>query len=518
MKIKEKMNNSGNIDIKPIQAGITEMDYHINPKLKRDMEGIIATLQEIENFGTKMGNRNYIFTGPPGTGKSLGALYLASTLGFPVYDGKMVMNAQNISSMFMQLREQAKSNKIILLINEIDKFSSRDDVVDPNQQQTLNQLLDEMDGIDSNNGIFVFGTTNRPNSIDSSLRRPERFSKELEFMPPDRDGRLAILKIHAYGKGGHKFQGTDEDLDHAADVTFGYTGADLVGLLNEAFTNAILDDRTLVEQKDFEYALKVTKPSALRDMPFREPKIKFEDMGGYTGHKELLRRVVANSNGSMLLFYGPKGTGKTRFGEAIAGEYGFNYIVVSGSEPEDKFVGETGKAIDKYLDRAKQLAPCVLLFDEIDSLVEKKGIRSHKSSWSGLLQSRLSQPIEGVYVLGTVNRPDMLNGTFRDRFVHKLYFGMPSAAEQEDIWNIYLPEEMDAKALVSVNDKLSCRDIERTHKMIIDYGIKPEVEVYKHLIESIKQEKDVDYNTLRDLIGDSVRDYTRIKEFIGENK
>ena len=112
----------------------------------------------------------------------------------------------------------------------------------------------------------------------------------------------------------------------------------------------------------------------------------------------------------------------------------------------------------------------------------------------------------------------MLNGTFRDRFVHKLYFGMPSAAEQEDIWNIYLPEEMDAKALVSVNDKLSCRDIERTHKMIIDYGIKPEAEVYKHLIESIKQEKDVDYNTLRDLIGDSVRDYTRIKEFIGENK
>ena len=505
--------------IKPRKPKVTKDSFFMHPKLRRDYEGIIATLRNIEAFGKEMGHRHHIFSGPPGTGKTLGVDYIATEVGFPVYDGKLIINPQAVTQVFEQLREQAQSQPSILVINEIDKFSSRDAIIDPMQQQTLNQLLDEMDGAESNHNLFIFGTTNRSNNIDPALRRAKRFSKEVEHMPPDREGRLAILKMHADRRGGHKFEVRESDLENAADVTFGYTGADLVGLLNEAFTNSILDNgRTKINQCDFEYALTRTKPSAIKDMPFREPKVRFDDLGGYRDHKDVLRRIIQNSDGSIVLFYGPKGTGKTEFAEALAGEYKYNFIVVSGSEPEDKFVGETGKTIDKYLERAKQLAPCVLLFDEIDALVEHKGFESHKSSWSGLLQARLSKPIPGVYVIGTINRPDRLKGTFIDRFIHKLYFGMPNPEDQETIWKRYLPDSIDARVLVEINGNLSCRDISRAQRTVVDYGIIPNLEVYKKLIRGVNPSIEGNYEDIVKQLGDAVADFRAVKDFIGDKK
>ena len=334
-------------------------------------------------------------------------------------------------------------------------------------------------------------------------------------MPPDRNGRLAILRIHANGKGDHKFKVDDKQLQDAADVTFGYTGADLVGLLNAAFTKACLRDSTDVTPDDMKHALSKTKPSALRDMPFREPKTKFADLGGYADHKEVLRRIVQHSNGSVMLFYGPKGTGKTAFAEALAGEYGYNLIHVSGSEPEDKFVGETEKTIDRYLERAKQLAPCVLCFDEMDSLVEKRGSTyTHKSGWTGLLQSKLSRPIDGVYIIGTVNRPDQMGKTFLDRFTHKLYFPMPTLEEQLAIWQVYLPKGIDARSLVKINAGLSCRDIARCQRIALDYGLEPTQAVFEKMVTGVASDASVDYSKTVKETGDSVADYKSVKAML----
>lgn len=529
MSLKDNLNR-GRGELKPITPKVGDEDFYMTPRLKEDLEGVILSIKNRDKFGKVMGNRNHLLLGPPGVGKTLGVMYIATQLNFPVYDGKNIGTADAIKQTFEQLREAAKGNNpLILMINEVDKFSSRDDMVDPMQKERLNQLLDEMDGVESNEGIYIIGTTNKPDCLDIALRRPKRFGKEIEFMAPDRLGRLKILAMHANGKGDHKFRVAPDLLAHAATVSYGYTGADLVGLLNESFTRAVvinekdkdsrLEEKQFlrIKQEDIDYARKKIKPTAIRDMPFREPQRKFSDIGGYSSHKDILRRIAGGGKGATILFYGPSGTGKTDCAEALAGEFGYNYMFVGGSEPEDKFVGETGKKIDKILDRAKQLAPCVLTFDEIDSLVEKRGVISHKSDGTGLLQSKLSRPIEGVFIIGTVNRPDLLGKAFIQRFTHRLYFGMPSVDEQKEIWRTYLPENLRdcVDEIIAVNEGLSGRDIANAIRIARDYGAEPGIEIYKHLVKNIRHDVE-GYEGIIGSIGDAVRDYEDIRGFLNK--
>ncbi|MEK6816654.1 MAG: ATP-binding protein, partial [Nanoarchaeota archaeon] len=299
-------------------------------------------------------------------------------------------------------------------------------------------------------------------------------------------------------------------LEQLAKVTYGYVGRDLKQVLNRAFTRAKRDGRTDVGYADLEYGLKKTKPSAIRDMPFIEPSIKLDDLAGYEHHKSLLRSIVERSNGSVMLFYGPKGCGKTSLAEALAGEYGYNFILLKGSELESKWVGESKDNTERVLKRAKQLAPCVLCLDEISSFVERKGVLSHKDSQTGYLQSVLSRPSEGVYLIGTDNNPHFLRGPFVDRFVHRLYVGMPSPEEQGAIWSHYAPDA-DATALVQARADLSGRDISYACKQAHDYGLELRTEVLARLVAGIANPSE-DYSAVVRHIGDSVASYRAVRE------
>lgn len=500
--------------LQPVKVDIKPEDYYLHPKLVEEFEDMKTTILGINDFGSEMGARNYLLIGPPGTGKTLAARVVSAELGIPLYDISSFVKGQSAyaAQIFEMLRGIAAQNErgIIALIDEVEGLSSRDNVVDPLQYQALTQILSQMDGVQDNHGIFIIGTTNKPNDLDEALR--SRFCEEIEFLPPDHKGRFEILKIHSHGKGGHKFEADDKDLERLAERSYGYVGRDLKQVLNRAFTHAKRNSRINVVMEDLEYGLKKTKPSAIRDMPFIEPKIKLSDMAGYEDHKALLRSVVERSAESIILLYGPKGTGKTMSAEALAGEFGYNFILIKGSELENMFVGKTKDNTERVISRAKQLSPCIVCFDEISSFVERKGTLSHKDSQTGYLQSVLSRPPEGVYILATDNNPGFLRGPFMDRFIHKLYFGMPGREEQTALWKQYAPG-IEAERLVAINSSLSCRDIAYACQRVRDYGIEPSIDAFERLIKGIQPSDIKMYEQVAKEIGDGVRDYQALKEF-----
>jgi transitional endoplasmic reticulum ATPase len=520
---KENGNNIGDVLLHPEELRVKPSEYYTHPKLLEDFEDLKTVILNSQTFGSEMGARNYVFTGPPGVGKTLGAQVIAVDLGIPFYDITSFVKGQSmaIPQVFNELRVAAEKNRktngkgIIAFIDEIEGLASRDNIVDPMQYQSMTQVLSQLDGVSNNDGIFIIGATNRQNDLDEAIR--SRFGEEIEFLPPDTRGRYEILKIHTDGKGGHKFVVPDELVHTLSEKSYGYVGRDLKSLLNKAFVHAQRRKTTDVIMEDLEYGLRKVKPSAIKDMPFVEPHVKLADIVGYEDHKAMLKSIIEKSNESVMLFFGPKGTGKTYAAEALAGDFGYNYILVKGSELENMFVGKTKDNTEKIIKRAKQLSPCIVCFDEISSFVERKGTMSHKDSQTGYLQSVLSRPPEGVYIIGTDNNPDFLRGPFMDRFIHKLFFGMPSKEEQVALWNMYAPG-IDSQALVNMNDKLSCRDIANATKRIRDYGITPSVDAYKKIVECIPKSDENQYKNIIEQIGNGVADYRALKEFHGVKK
>jgi transitional endoplasmic reticulum ATPase len=506
MSILEAINQENN-KIVPIEPNVTDKDYFIPEAMKRDLEGLLTTIQNISDFG-EMGHRNFLFSGLPGTGKTLGVMYVATKLQGLVHDAKSIGSAEDVQSLFKDLRETAKTkNKpIFLIVNEIDKFSNRSTLIDPSQRAFLNTLLDEMDGFEKNDNIYIIGTTNRPNDLDPALRRPGRFDREIEFLPPDLKGRLAILEIHAYNKK-HNFKITKDQLKKVSEKTFGYTGADIRGLLSGIFEESMIHKRKEVSDEDIAYGLKHTMPSAIKDMPFKEPTIKLADLVGYEAHKEVLKRIIEKNNGANMLFYGPPGTGKSVFSEALAGEYGYNLIYVSGSELESKWVGETKDRLAEVYKRAKSLAPCIITLDEIDSFIETKGSISHQKEQTGYMQSVFSKPIDGVWVIATTNNPQFLRPVMIDRFMFKLYFGLPGKDEIRQLLKKYLPEKINLDD-IKLEHPVSCRDVWSAGNKAKTYGVDDPKGISSFLNITRGEE---DYKKVIGQIGDDVADYKALR-------
>ena len=422
--------------------------------------------------------KGILLYGPPGTGKTLLARAVAneSEANFIVINGPEIMSKfyGDSEKKIREIFEDAQKNSpSIIFIDEIDAIApKRDEIQGEVERRVVSQLLTMMDGLQSRGKVIVIGATNRPNALDPALRRPGRFDREVEIKVPDMNGRLSILKIHTRGMPLTK----EVKLDNLARKTHGFVGADLESLAKEAAMSVLrenihkfkLDDETeisreileslIVSKDSFEEALKIVRPSAMREVLVETPNISWKDVGGLAGVKQDLAEAVEwplkfpKSFIKMgikppqgILLYGPPGTGKTLLAKAVAKESEANFIQVKGPSLLSMWVGKSEEAIRKVFERARQVSPCIIFFDEIDSLASRRGGQGSGSKVSENVLNQLLAEMDGiedlnnVIVIGATNRPDMLDPALMrpGRFDRIVFVSVPEKEGRKKILEIH---------------------------------------------------------------------------------
>jgi transitional endoplasmic reticulum ATPase len=404
----------------------------LDEELEQVREMIELPLSEPELF-RKLGidpPSGVLLYGPPGTGKTLIAKAVANEVDahFEVIDGPEIVSKYKGESE-EQLRETfdraVENEPAVVFIDELDSIAGTRDEDADMENRVVAQLLTLMDGLESRGQVIVIGATNRVDAIDPALRRGGRFDREIEIGAPDEAGRREVLDVHVRGMP----LGDGVDLDRLAARTHGFVGADVQSLAAEAAMRALRNrddrDELVVTREDFEAALAAVDPSAMREHVAETPHATFEDVGGLDEAKQVLTEAVEwpLSYGALfeetnteppsgVLLHGPPGTGKTLLARALAGESDVNFVSVAGPELLDKYVGESEKAVREVFDRARQAAPAIVFFDEIDAVA---GVRGDSSEASERVVSQLLTELDGLtdnpnlVVLAATNRREVLD-------------------------------------------------------------------------------------------------------------
>ena len=449
--------------------------------------------------------KGVLLYGPPGTGKTLLAKAVANESGAAFFSiaGPEIMDKfygqseANLRSIFDEAETNSPS---IIFIDEIDSIApKREEVTGEVERRVVSQLLTLMDGLKGRGKVIVIAATNQPNLLDPALRRGGRFDREVEIGVPDQKGRKEILQIHTRNMPITK----DVDLNWLSSITYGFVGADLEALAKEAAMSALrrnlpgiswkkneeipsdVIDKLRVEKQDFENALKMVEPSAMREVMIEIPNVSWSDVGGLEDVKGLLKEVVEwplkNPDAFKrvgitpprgVLLYGPPGTGKTMLAKAVAHEAGANFISVKGPEMLSKWVGESEKHIREIFRRAKQVAPAIIFFDEIDSVAPKRGRNSDSTHVTENVVSSILTEMSGleelhnVVVLAATNRPDIIDSALLrpGRFDRQIIVPAPDEKTRLEILKIHTKDMplkgVELKALAKETDGYSGADIE----------------------------------------------------------
>ena len=416
-------------------------------QIKRLREIVELPLRHPEVF-TRLGiepHNGILMYGSPGCGKTLIAKALASEseANFYIINGPEIVNKYygeteaRLRDIFKEARDSAPS---IIFIDEIDAIApKREEAFGDVEKRVVAQLLALMDGMSERGNVIVLGATNRPESIDPALRRPGRFDREIEVGVPNAEGRLEILQIHTRGM---PLAPNDIDLRSLAAELHGYTGADIKALCREAAMKALrrylpeidlegdkISRETLetmeIRNKDFREGMKEIIPTAMREFYVEIAKVRWNDVGGLYDAKRTLydnlitaikeperftKMGIKPPRGALL--FGPPGCGKTLIAKSLATESSANIIVVRGPEILSKWVGESEKAIREIFRKAKASSPCVVVFDELDSLARPRGdddLSGNERVLSQLLTEMDDSGSAGVIVTGITNRPDLID-------------------------------------------------------------------------------------------------------------
>ena len=480
--------------------------------------------------------KGVLLHGPPGCGKTLLAKAVAneSDAYFIAINGPEIMSKfygeseQRLREVFKEAEENAPA---IIFIDEIDAIApKRGEVTGEVERRVVAQLLALMDGLKSRGQVIVIAATNRPGDIDPALRRPGRFDREIAIPVPDRRARKEILQVHTRNMP----LAEDVNLDELAEITHGFTGADLAALCREAAIHALrrflpkidlekgIPTEVLKELKvtrqDFLEALKDIQPSALREVYVEVPEVRWDDIGGLENVKQELREAVewplkhpeyfkdmGIDPPKGILLYGPPGCGKTLLAKAVATESEANFIAVKGPEILSKWVGESEKAIREIFSKARQAAPCIIFFDEIDSIVPRRGVRYDSGVTDRIVNQLLTEldglvRLEGVVVIGATNRPDIIDPALLrpGRFDRIIYVPPPDKKARLEILKVHtrkmpLAPDVNLQEIAELTEGYTGADLaalcrEAAMTALREYGKPGEVKMehFKKAMEKVK--------------------------------
>ncbi|TLX89338.1 MAG: CDC48 family AAA ATPase [Thaumarchaeota archaeon] len=468
--------------------------------------------------------KGVLLHGPPGTGKTLLAKAVAheTNANFYTIGGPEIMSKyygeseERLREIFKNAEEKAPA---IIFIDEIDSIApKREEVSGEVERRVVAQLLSLMDGMSSRGKVVVIGATNRVNAIDPALRRPGRFDREIEIGVPDREGRLEILQIHTRGMPLEK----DVDLGIIADMSHGFVGADLQAVAKEAAIRALrkvlpeIDltaenipsdtlKKIVVTMDDFLNVIKEIEPSALREVFVEVPNVNWDDIGGLADVKQELQEAVewplkyhglfVHSDAippKGILLYGPPGTGKTLIAKAAAHESEANFISIKGPELLSKWVGESEKGVREIFRKARQAAPCIVFFDEVDAIAPTRGALGSDSHVTERVISQLLTELDGLEVLSNViiiaatNRPDIIDAALLrpGRFDRLLYVPPPDKESRIQIFKIHtakkpLAADVNIEALAGHTEGYTGADIAALASAAVMLALREHIEKYK---------------------------------------
>ena len=543
--------------------GVPQVTYEdiggLTDEIKKVREMIELPLRHPEIF-EKLGieaPKGVLLYGPPGTGKTLLAKAVAneSNAHFISISGPEIMSKfygeseARLREIFKEAREKSPS---IIFIDEIDSIApKREEVTGEVERRVVSQMLSLMDGLEARGKVIVISATNRPNAIDPALRRPGRFDREIEIKVPDKKGRGDILAIHS-----RNMPLTDDvDMTKMAAVSHGFVGADLEYLCKEAAMKCLRRllpeinledeklspetlDKLIVNGDDFQKALVEVIPSGMREVFIENPDVKWDEIGGLADVKRELQEAVewpmkypglydklGHKMPRGILLHGPSGTGKTLLAKAVATESEANFVSVRGPELLSKWVGESERGIREIFRRARQASPCVIFFDEIDSIAPIRGVGGETAVTERVVSQLLTEldgmeNMHGVVVLAATNRSDMVDPALLrpGRFDKIILVPLPDKESRLSILKINTkeipaitdpsdPECVNLEKIAEMTDGLSGADVAAISNTAVSLVIhefldkNPNVKdiekdsekakvTMKHFVEAVKRVKD----------------------------
>jgi transitional endoplasmic reticulum ATPase len=472
--------------------------------------------QLFSNLGIKP-PRGILMYGPPGCGKTLIARAIANETGahFFMINGPEIMSKMagqsegNLREVFEQASEQSPS---IIFIDELDSIApNRDKTGGEVERRVVSQLLTLMDGIKSRSNVVVIAATNRPNTIDPALRRFGRFDREIDIGVPDETGRLEVLGIHT--KKMKLAEGVD--LEIIAKETHGFVGSDLASLCTEAAMLCIREKLDLIDLEDdtidtavlesmnvtmdhFRTALQNANPSSIRESIVEVPDIHWDDIGGLEAVKQELKETVEyplrfpelfakfkRDPSRGVLFYGPPGCGKTLLAKAVATECAANFLSVKGPELLSMWFGESESNVRNIFQKARQASPCILFFDELDSIVRARGSSPGDAGAADRVINQLLTELDGlearktIFTIGATNRPDIIDPaiTRPGRLDQLIYIPLPDEPARVGIFKanmrkVSVAPDVNFAALAHVTEGFSGADIAEICNKATRFAIK----------------------------------------------